>query len=158
MHGYVFRSYTGLGAAVVCLLFLGYFIFPSYYDRPFISVPVAIGLAVVILAVGFAIQSRVLIDLDKKEVRVVAGMWPIIHVARHAMSEVSAIQIGIRTSYGRYNNVYYHFQVLLLMDRNDQLLEEYSDSVDAFDKAKELSTVLDVPLEDLTGMQMGQTY
>jgi hypothetical protein len=156
-HGYVFRNFSGLGMAVFCVIGLGYFIFPGYYDRPTLSIPVGIGIAIITIAVGFAIQSRVLIDLDKKEVRVVAGMWPFLHVRRHSFSEVRAIQVGIRTSYGQYNN-YTYYTLSLLMMGDDASLDEYRGSGSAFAKAQDLATAINCPIEDDTGMQMTGFY
>ncbi|HEY3779615.1 MAG TPA: hypothetical protein VGL56_00930 [Fimbriimonadaceae bacterium] len=158
LHGYVFRNFSALGAActVAHLVFL--FGIPGYRIPQFYNISIGVGFAVIAVVVGLLIQSRVLIDLDKKEVRVVAGMWPMVHVARHAISEVRGVQVSIRTSYGRYSNVYYHYRLELLMQGNDQLLNEYSSADQAFVKAKELGAVLNVPMEDLTGMQMGGLY
>jgi hypothetical protein len=158
-HGYVFRNYGVAGGVFFFALVLLMWSWPvtaysrSYnHGRAFIPWPVGIGLAALALVVALLIRSRVLIDLDTREVRLVTGLWPFIHVDRHPLSEIRGLQLALHVVYSRYGSRTL-YRVNMLLGAESVLLHEYRSSEDAYWKAQQMAKTLNVQVQDVTGMQ-----
>lgn len=152
-HGMVYRSYRimlillGVGAWLVLAGLVG-------GGRQPLSPGVRLVFQVlggICLVGGALFQQKALIDLDRKEVRSVIGVWPLPVVRVHPFRECTTVMSDVRVSYRKYGGVTYYYQIKIAVSSgNPVLVKEFRDPDDAFNIGLLVADTIGVQFQNLS--------
>ena len=99
---------------------------------------------------GLLCQQKAMVDIDRKEVRTVAGIWPALGVKVYPFSDCEMVVASVRVTQGRYGPNYYFPISIMLRSGGYVQIEEFSYSDDAFNAGLQIADIIGVQLQNLT--------
>src|SRR2546421_7357386 len=155
VHGLIYKNYSLRYYFWVAAFFCLVFMFPRRgLFEPSAGAPYFIGSASLFFLLGILVLRKVMVDIDKREVRELMGIWPFLKLKVYPFNEIRAVIAGVRISYGRYSSYRSYFPIRIMANTTLIDVKEFRDSSYASGVGQQIAATIGVPFQN----EMGNAY
>ena len=155
VRGLIYKNYSLRAGFWTAAFFCGIFFFVTNFPYPRApeGKPYFIGAFILFVLLGLCAVRKVMVDIDRHEVRELMGVWPLVKLKVYPFAAVQGVIAGIRISYGRYGSTTY-FPIRIMAGATLIDVKEFRDSSYAAGVGHQIAATIGVPFQN----EMGAYY